>query len=181
VQTSFIRKGLPLHFEIGKNASILPYLIQMHPSRCTHRTQSFDKRCRSSPRYFMGETIWLKTLRSCSCRRKPLASVFSARVAWARRQFHSPLSNCLLSINGFWVETVFGCLVLRRRRQLSSSRSYTSNYRYMEMEINRLHLKKSFLNSVAPKNPALSCSTTSKRHGMRPTELRNGSAIFSES
>ena len=127
---AFIGKQPLLCFKIGKDISIL-HLAQIHASRCTHRTQSFDKRCPSSPRYFTDEMTLLKTSRSFSCMRKPLASAFSAQVGWGRRQFHSPLSNCLLSRNGFRVETVFGCLLSRRRRQHSSSRSGTSNYRYL--------------------------------------------------
>jgi hypothetical protein len=166
--TLFIRTELPLHFEIGKSVSILPYLIRMHTSRCTHRTQSFGKKCRSSQRYFTGEMISSKTLRDHSCRRKPLASAFSARVGWARHQFRSQLWNCLLSRNGFRVETAFGCLVLRRRRQLSSSRSYISNCRYRETI--RSRLERSFRNLMPRKSPVLSCSTTSRQRGMRLAE-----------
>jgi len=151
----------------------------MHASRCMHRTQSFGKKCRSNQRYFTDETTSSKTLRDRSCRRKPLASAFLARVAWARRQFHSPLSNCLLSRNGFRVETAFGCLVLKRRRQLSSSRSYTSNCRYRE--IIRSRWKRSFWNLMPLNSPALSCSTTLRHRGMRLAELRNKSVIFFES
>ena len=143
--------------------------------------QSSDKRRHSSPRSFMAETTSFNALRGCSCGKKPLASAFSVQVGWGRLQVHSPLSNCPPSMTSFPVETVFGCLVLRRRRQHSSLRSCTSNYKYLKTEIRRLRLKKSFRNSRSRNSPVLSCSTTSRHRGMRLAGLRNRSAIFFES